>query len=47
MNEIIYSKSYIVTEKLHGKPKKFRNKRVNTKLCWKEGIEKEINELRE
>ena len=36
-----------MTEKLNGKLKKFKNRRVNTKPHWKERIEKEINELRE
>ena len=37
---------YVVAEKLNGKPNKFTNRRVNKNLCWKEIIEKEINELR-
>ena len=37
---------YVVAEKLNGKPNKFTNRRVNKNLCWKERIEKEINELR-
>ena len=40
MNEVIYAGAYVVTEKLNGKPKKFTNRRVRTKPCWKERIEK-------
>ena len=40
-------RAFVVTEKLNGKLKKFKNRRVNTKPHWKERIEKEINELRE
>ena len=36
-----------MTEKLNGKQKKFTNRKVNKKFCWKERIEKETNELRE
>ena len=46
MTEVLCAGSYIVTEKLNGKPKKFTNRRVNTKPRGKESIEKEINELR-
>ena len=46
MNEFIYTRAYVVTEKLNGKPKKFTSRRVNTKPRWKERVEKEINELR-
>ena len=44
--EVIYAGGFVVTEKLNGKPKKFTNRRVNTKPRWKEKTEKEINELR-
>ena len=47
MNEVIYAGAYVVTEKLNRKPQKFTNRIVNKKPCWKERIEKEINELRE
>ena len=40
MNEVIYAGAYVVTEKLNGKPKKFTNRKVRTKPCWKERIEK-------
>ena len=46
LNEVIYAGAYVVTEKLNGKPKKFTNRRVNTKPRWKERTQKEINELR-
>ena len=46
INEVIYAGAYVVTEKLIGKPKKYTNRRTNKKTCWKEKIEKEINELR-
>ena len=46
MNEVIYSGSYVVTEKLNGKPNKFTNRRVTPLPLWKERIEKEINALR-
>ena len=46
INEVIYARAYVVTEKRNGKPKKYTNRRTNKKPCWKEKIEKEINELR-
>ena len=46
MKEVIYAGGFVVTEKLNGKPKKFTNRRVNTKPRWKERTEKEISELR-
>ena len=46
MKEVIYAEGFVVTKKLNGKPKKFTSRRVNTKPRWKEGREKEINELR-
>ena len=46
MNEVIYAGARVVTEKLNGKPKKFTNRRVNTKPRWKERIENEISQLR-
>ena len=42
MNEVIYTGAYVLTEKLNGKPKKFKSRRVNTKPRWKERIEKAI-----
>ena len=35
INEVIYAGAYVVTEKLNGKPKKFTNRRVNTKPVGK------------
>ena len=35
-----------MTEKLNGKPKKYINRGTSKKPCWKEKIEKELNELR-
>ena len=46
MNEVIYARAYVITEKLKRKPKKFTNRRVNKKPCWKRRIEKEISARR-
>ena len=46
INEVIYAGTYVVTEKLNGKPKKYTKRRANKKPRCKEKIEKEINELR-
>lgn len=42
----IHCRTYVITEKLNGKPKNYMSKRMHKQLRWKSKIEQEINNMR-